>query len=380
MTHYPHLHRRVHHLRRVVTVLAAVLLGLSAAPAPAALAAATVFVRTDGSDTLCNGTADAPAMSAPACGFATIQKGVIDVDAGGTVNVRAGTYTEHVIINKALTLRGANTGVDARTPTPRGAESIVSGGGADAAFAINTSHVVIDGFQVQAGQGGLGAGIWTSVVSDVQILNNVITDNTIEVFVHGCPCTIRHNRFDANNRNGPAGHKAIYTEATSGLVIDENEFKNHTIDVPIVFGTATAPAPSHFNLSFTNNSIHNNARFGVYVLGTSGATFSGNTFTANSSTSPTYGDITFDGSDSNIDVVSNTFAADPIGVRVSLRNDGIYTYAVNSNINVHFNRFVSQATQGVNVISNYAGTLNAENNWWGCNTGPGTAGCDTNSA
>ncbi len=39
-----------------------------------------------------------------------------------------------------------------------------------------------------------------------------------------------------------------------------------------------------------------------------------------------------------------------------------------------FNRFVSET-----VAINNAGTtsLNLENNWWGCNTGPGTAGCGT---
>src|SRR6185503_20619843 len=37
-----------------------------------------------------------------------------------------------------------------------------------------------------------------------------------------------------------------------------------------------------------------------------------------------------------------------------------------------------------NIVSNASGmtwngpvTLNAENNWWGCNAGPGNAGCDS---
>jgi hypothetical protein len=40
-------------------------------------------------------------------------------------------------------------------------------------------------------------------------------------------------------------------------------------------------------------------------------------------------------------------------------------------IHVNFNRFVNN-TFGIN--DGAAGTLDAENNWWGCNFGPGTGG------
>ena len=42
----------------------------------------------------------------------TIQKGVDKVTAGGTVHVAAGTYPENVTINKVLSLKGAQAGVD----------------------------------------------------------------------------------------------------------------------------------------------------------------------------------------------------------------------------------------------------------------------------
>ena len=74
--------------RGLMACTLAATLALCAALTPIARAAATIFVRADGSDTLCNGTADAPAPSTPNCAFATIQKGVATVDAGGTVNVR----------------------------------------------------------------------------------------------------------------------------------------------------------------------------------------------------------------------------------------------------------------------------------------------------
>ena len=47
-----------------------------------------------------------PATNFGADSFATIQEGVTAVDAGGTVQVYAGTYTEQISINKNLTLTG----------------------------------------------------------------------------------------------------------------------------------------------------------------------------------------------------------------------------------------------------------------------------------
>ena len=41
--------------------------------------------------------------------------------------------------------------------------------------------------------------------------------------------------------------------------------------------------------------------------------------------------------------------------------------------NLSFNRIVGNTTG----LNNVDGTVTAENNWWGCNAGPGNAGCDT---
>src|SRR3954469_19180318 len=47
--------------------------------------------------------------------YATIQAAVDAALAGSTINVDAGTYNEFVAINKPLTLRGAQAGIDARS-------------------------------------------------------------------------------------------------------------------------------------------------------------------------------------------------------------------------------------------------------------------------
>ena len=62
--------------------------GLSIGRVPVARAATPVYVRTDGDDTNCNGTTDAPypGSGGPGldCAFATVDWGVYSVDDGGT--------------------------------------------------------------------------------------------------------------------------------------------------------------------------------------------------------------------------------------------------------------------------------------------------------
>ena len=64
-----------------------------------------VYVNPGGDDTSCNGSL--PGSTPPNCAVKTIQKGVELVDAGGTISVAVGTYTETVMITKPLTLLGA---------------------------------------------------------------------------------------------------------------------------------------------------------------------------------------------------------------------------------------------------------------------------------
>src|SRR5690606_17722868 len=47
-------------------------------------------------------------------------------------------------------------------------------------------------------------------------------------------------------------------------------------------------------------------------------------------------------------------------------------------VNAHFNRISSDSVGGMIGLENDSGSsVNAENNWWGCNAGPGGTGCDT---
>lgn len=296
--------------------------------------------------------------------YKTIQKAINCALAGDSITVAAGTYNENVAVNKAVTVRGANAGIDARST--RGAESIVNGGATSAPIGMGASGAIVDGFRLLAGQNGLGAGVWIGGANNVQLLNNVITDNTIGLaIIGGCPCLVRHNLFIANNRSGPAGYKALYAENTNGLIFEENNVTGHTVDVPIVFASTNPPNPTHLNLTFTGNAIFGNTTNGAYLLSVMTATFHANNFVGRG--------LWFAGGNSNITVTTNNFTSGAPAIQVFLRNDG-NNYGANSNIRINFNRFIANSPYAIQLVSNYAGTLNAEHNWWGCNYGPGATG------
>src|SRR5690349_21176186 len=87
--------------------------------------------------------------------YATIQAAVNAAAPGATISVDAGTYSELVTVSKAVTIRGAQAGVDARFNVRGNAasETILNGqttsDGRTSAFLITASGVTIDGFTVQ---------------------------------------------------------------------------------------------------------------------------------------------------------------------------------------------------------------------------------------
>ncbi len=82
----------------------------------------------------------------PATACLTIQAAVIKASSGDTINVASGTYSVvGANLNKALTLSGAQTGVDARDGRPGAQESIISGSGFGT-FHLSAANITFDGF------------------------------------------------------------------------------------------------------------------------------------------------------------------------------------------------------------------------------------------
>ena len=90
----------------------------------------------------------------------SIRRGVEAVDTNGTVHVSAGTFTESVLVDKTVTLLGAQAGVDARGRVA--SESIITPAVGDETLAlvnVTAPNVTIDGFTID----GDGSARWSAV-------------------------------------------------------------------------------------------------------------------------------------------------------------------------------------------------------------------------
>ncbi|HEX2399443.1 MAG TPA: right-handed parallel beta-helix repeat-containing protein, partial [Mycobacterium sp.] len=101
-------------------------------------------------------------------GYATIQATIDAAVAGDTIMLAAGTYDEDIVLDRAVTILGANHGV-AGTGT-RGLESVITGG-----FEITGAGAVIDGVRITGGALAFGSLDAIHVSADnVTITNSVL--------------------------------------------------------------------------------------------------------------------------------------------------------------------------------------------------------------
>lgn len=221
-------------------------------------------------------------------GYNTIQAAVNAANpAGDTIRVCAGTYPEAgpLMINKTLTLLGAQAGVDARTRA--GAESIVND---LQGTSVSASGVVIDGFTVQNSTVAAftGFGIWLNPgVSGTQIVNNIIQDNIVGIGLANSgtsQAVIRHNLIRNNTKPGGASGSGIYTDefvggpTTRNVLIEENAFIGHAGFGGAVNISNTDSTGGVFDLDVSSNRFDMNSRAFV-LFNTHTSTFDDNTIT-----------------------------------------------------------------------------------------------------
>ena len=317
-------------------------------------------------DAFCDGT--------PPC--ATINHAISIAAAGETIHVAAGTYAELVTVNKQLTLLGAQAGVDARTRS--GAESIVDQGAGQTPFNVTASGVTIDGFTVQGNTSAIqfGFGILLGPgTSGAQILNNIVRNNIAGISIANAgpsQLVIRHNLIQNNNQAGPISGSGIYTDqfqaggVLTNVLIEENTFNNNQ-NGGVLIGTTSAVANAT-GVTIQRNSFTNNGN-AVLLFNTVNTAVADNF--ASGSTGST---IVLGGGNINTSVTGNVIAGGATrGIRIGDFGGG-GTFA---GLSIHHNSIVNTPTAAIENDVSGPALLIAENNWFGCNAGPGQPGCTT---
>ena len=133
--------------------------------------------------------------------YATIHAAVNAANAGDTIIVRDGTYTENVDVNKSLTIKSENGSV----------KTVVQAADAlDHIFEVTADYVTIKGFTVKKATGEAGgisrspvAGIFLFNAHYCDILCNNVLNNRDGIYLQASgDSTLKSNNIFTNNRHG----------------------------------------------------------------------------------------------------------------------------------------------------------------------------------
>jgi hypothetical protein len=289
--------------------------------------------------------------------YDTIQEAINAASDGDTIIVAAGLYKENVVINKSLTLKGAQAGVDARTRS--GAETIIEpeeGIG----ISIRTADgrvVVIDGLTVQNAEHGIGTPdpIMAAdiTVKNVRVLNSsdfgISLAFTIEATVEYCYVEGAKTAINAG---------ALDPFPLTSVTFRNNEVVNAEFGITGYLGDSLIEGNlvrdfltggKGISGQFLNTEIKNNTVTG-YVKG------AGLSFEAH------YGRSLSE----NVNVAGNNFTENSLGIYV------FDTQTELTGITVNFNNIAGNDWRGVR--NDGGETLDAARNWWGTSDGPGGVG------
>jgi nitrous oxidase accessory protein NosD len=343
--------------------------------------------------TLAPSVASASTVCNSGCDFSSIQAAVNAASPGTTVSVFSGTYNENVVVNKPLTIEGAQHGVDARTRT--GVQESILNNSAGA-FNLQANDITIDGFTIQEQTGfDQGAGIVvTNQYSGYEVVNNIITDNHFGLYANSSGVNtslVQHNLFASNNAPGAASGNGIYADQGSkNLTIDANKFTGH-VNAGIIFAGSDPSTQSgiqvtnnedvddagfiFFNasgLTVTGNKITNDDVGSSIVAGGNvhGMQITRNTVNKGAFTAVRVADFLGGTPNSDISANGNTLVRNGFGFRESDAGSS-------DQVQFQFNRVVDNDVQASNELTDPSVQTDAQNNWWGCNKGPGNPGCGT---
>lgn len=333
-------------MRRGIVAAALCVAALGTGVQAASAAPVTRFVAPTGSD-----ASNDCSVEASPC--ATIQHGVDESVAGDTLDVAAGIYAGEVTIEKALSLVGASgTEVEAGPGTGM---VVKSGGVSISGFTFANSEIGIE-LTATGKEIAIEDDVFRASLNDFAVLAEA--SKAIEDF--------------KMNGNHFAAVSAIASDLQAKVPGIENEIAGNTFE-----GSSGAQlAVGGSSLQLAENAFEGGTEGCLEILGQGGTRPAAENVVVSGSRfadCEPYG-VKLDPGVDGVEIRSSEFPGSYDGVFAS----GSSPWNVTENVEVHTNRFVGTTHLGVN--NEAQGTLDAEQNWWGCDAGPGAAGCDPVSA
>jgi hypothetical protein len=316
--------------------------------------------------------------------YGSIQDAISNTEIGQTVNVLNGIFNENIIIDRPLTLKGLQAGINPNENLLQ-LQSLIVG---DTTHAISItsglSQVTIDGFTItisNKSNSANGAGIIIGMnTQDITIKNNIIqnindgpgidtlADETYGIMVYGrdpvggqSDITITDNLIQNVEEYGIA-----INDKTSEVTIQGNVIKN-------LLGSNHSDFPDPSWPSYVCAAIHLGGQVGPIV----NVTIIGNTLSTNAmgngTTSAAGGGISFAG----VPEWTNPFNLWKGFRGITIRNNkifdntmGIITLIGNftDTPQIHFNNISENSEYGIN--NTLTTNISATNNWWGDPKGP----------
>jgi Ca2+-binding RTX toxin-like protein len=339
---------------------------------------------------------DDDGVECPAAAFTTIQAAVSAAAPGDTIDVCAGTYPETVIVNKQVTILGAQSGVDARTrAVAETSESVVTGG-----MSLGANNVVVDGFLFRdtpylptLG----GAAVYTSPdFSGYNVRNNIFRSNIFGLYLNSqgsAQTIVRHSFFDHNTQEGPGNGNAIYSDqGAHNVLVDENRFEGH-FNAAMVFDRILPSDPNTLLIISDNASVDDRTLLALFR--TTNADVLNNTFDGPDVEASRGSGILIGGSDTDVLIDGNVVTQATSGIRVAnfaeaastmvtvtdnslTANDygiRIANGGMSGQLEAHLNSITDNVTAGIqNDDTDPSEMVDAEKNWWGDPFGPSLQG------
>jgi hypothetical protein len=233
---------------------------------------------------------------------------------------------------------------------------------------LTVNNASLTGFQK-------GAIVVDNTGSSGTITNNTITGlglaniaaNAIQIS-RGASGTVTGNNITANECTSPACGPNLLTQDTStGVLLFQGgspiSITNNTISSNDVGIYNNAPG-----VTITGNTMVANRYAGIFQDQGS-ANITGNTLTGSMNVGVAAISLNGSSGNSTATLTGNTIVGATTGLQLLDQNNAD---AFVPQLTAHFNRIVS-GTTAIDNPSNQ--TINVENNWWGCNAGPGVPAC-----